>query len=178
MGDEVSSGSSHDAFELMYRTHRGALLAYFIRRTGDPNCAADLLADVFLVAWRRREKLPALDEQRLWLFGVARNTLLSHRRRRHRDARLGEKLVNALTTVQGQIPRDDGDERVLVALNSLSVRDRELLTLAIWERLNTEEIAALVGLKPTAARVALHRARQRLREALVALNVGATVATK
>ncbi len=175
MGDQVSSGSSHDAFELMYRTHRSALLAYFVRRTGDPNSAADLLADVFLVAWRRRDTLPPLDEQRLWLFGVARNTLLGHHRRRQRDARLGEKLVNALTTVQGHISRDDGDERVLVALNSLSVRDRELLTLAIWERLTTEEIAALVGLKPTAARVALHRARQRLREALVALNVGATV---
>lgn len=175
MGDEVSSGSSHDAFELMYRTHRGALLAYFMRRTGDPSSAADLLADVFLVAWRRRDKLPPLEDQRLWLFGVARNTLLSHHRRRQRDARLGEKLINALTTVQGQITRDDSAERVLVALNSLSARDRELLTLAIWERLDTEDIAALVGLKPTAARVALHRARQRLREELVALDVGANI---
>lgn len=171
MGLQVSPAAHRDEFERMYRAHRDPILAYLMRRTSDAGAAADLLADVFLVAWRRREVLPPVDEQRLWLFGVARNTLLSYHRRRRRDARLGEQLAQALATAQGRNPHDVSDDRVLTALDSLSVRDRELLTLAVWEDLSTDEIATVTGLKPTAVRVALHRARQRLREALTVAEV-------
>lgn len=170
----MTDADQNDEFERMYVAHRSSILAYLMRRTGDGNTAADLVADVFLVAWRRRDALPSQDEQRLWLFGVARNTLLSHHRRRRRDDDLRDRLAAELAAAQREVAHHSDDDRVMAALNTLSTRDRELLTLATWEGLSSDEIATLVGLKPATTRVALHRARQRLRVALGAVWVSAS----
>ena len=157
----------------MYRAHRAALLGYLVRRTSDAATAADLLADVFLVAWRRHETLPVVDEQRLWLFGIARNVLLNHHRRMTRDSRLGAKLAEALV-----IARPDaqplsperpgvGGAAVVVRAGSRAAHPGRL------GRLHDRRDPTTMGLKPTAVRVAMHRARQRLRAALVAAGVGA-----
>ena len=76
-----SLGSDHhDRFRDLYTRHFDALLSYALRRVGRPEDAADVVADTFLVAWRRRSSVPAGDEGRLWLYGVARHVLANHRR--------------------------------------------------------------------------------------------------
>ena len=155
----------HVQFEQMYRANRDKLYAYLLRRTRDATDAADLLADVFVVAWRRRAVLPAPAEQRPWLFGVARKTLLAHFRRQQRDERVTAQLGDQLTR-SAAYPPESNSHRVLRALESVSARDRELLTLAVWDELTCDEIAVILGLKPVAVRVALHRARERLRNVL------------
>lgn len=57
---------------LFESTHR-ALLAYAVRRVADPADAADVVAESFLVAWRRIDEVPA--DARPWMFGVARRVL-------------------------------------------------------------------------------------------------------
>ena len=81
-------------------------------------------------------------------------------------------MADAVADARPDEQPDSPNARVLAALESLSARDRELLTLAVWDRLTTDEIAAVTGLKPAAVRVATHRARQRLREALTAAGMG------
>jgi hypothetical protein len=51
------------------------ILAYALRRVARPEDAADIVAETFLVAWRRLEDVPAGDGARLWLYGVARRQL-------------------------------------------------------------------------------------------------------
>ena len=92
-----SPGSDHDErFRDLYTRHFDALLAYAVRRVPRPEDAADVVADTFLVAWRRRSHLPAGDEARLWLYGVARNMLANKRRGDRRRDRLGEALRQRL----------------------------------------------------------------------------------
>ncbi len=43
-----------------------------LRRTDNPDDAADVIGEVFLTAWRRLEDMPAGEHARLWLYGVAR----------------------------------------------------------------------------------------------------------
>ena len=88
----MSAGPSEteDRFEAMYHRTAPDILSYLVRRLPTREDAADLLADVYLVAWRRWHDLPVPPEDRLWLFGVARRTLLAKRRsevRRHEAAR-------------------------------------------------------------------------------------------
>lgn len=47
-----------DPFEQLWSTHHRRVLAYALRRT-DRSSAQDVVSDVFLVAWRRRDELPA-----------------------------------------------------------------------------------------------------------------------
>lgn len=78
----MSSGIEYyeDRFRRVYLEHFEPLLAYALRRVAHPEDAADVVAETFLVAWRRRHDIPADDEARLWLYGVARRVLANHHR--------------------------------------------------------------------------------------------------
>jgi RNA polymerase sigma factor (sigma-70 family) len=172
------SRAEHDErarFESLYRETRVPVLAYLMRRTVSPEDAADLLADVYLVAWRRIRDVPPGDEARLWLFGVARRVLSSHRRRARAATGLGVALAESLRLIAAELAADaEGAdprvERVASAMAALSRKDRELLTLSAWEGLTPAEIAVVVGQPAGVVRVRLHRARRRLREELLELS--------
>jgi RNA polymerase sigma-70 factor, ECF subfamily len=145
-------------FERLFRDTRAPLLAYFTRRAPAED-AADLLAEVYLVAWRKRADLPAGEERRLWLYGVARRLLAEHRRTALPRAEEGTEDVD-----QHASPLEDERRGTAVraALGSLSDLDRELVTLTTWERLTPADAARVVGITAGTARVRLHRARARL----------------
>ncbi len=161
--------SDHDRFETIYRETRQSLLAYLLRRTGSTDDAADLLSEVYLVAWRRMRHVPADEGARLWLFGVARRLLANQRRRARTAADLAVALERSLvshesqeSSVQSGIAAGD----VAAALRELAPADRELLMLSGWEGLAPAEIGIVVGRPAPLVRVRLHRARARLRAKL------------
>ncbi|WHP17872.1 RNA polymerase sigma factor [Cellulomonas sp. ES6] len=86
---------------LFERTHR-PLLAYALRRVSDPADAADVVAETFLVAWRRLDDVPAGEAARPWLFGVARRVLANHYRGERRRDALADRLRDQLTEVVPQ----------------------------------------------------------------------------
>ena len=146
-------------FEALYAATREPILAYLIRRVDQPEDAADLLADVYLVAWRRIDEVPAGDGARMWLYGVARRALANHRRGDRRRSALASELAVALRTVA---PPPDADGRLAAALAALGETDRELLMLSAWDGLTAAEIAEHLGIRAATVRVRLHRARRRL----------------
>jgi RNA polymerase sigma factor (sigma-70 family) len=153
-----------ERFDELFRDHHAPILRYLQRRTG-PSEAADLAAEVFLVAWRRLADAPT-DEARLWLYGVAHHVLSNHRRGQRRRAHLAVQLADALRRAT---PADEATAltlQVRAALATLPADDREVLTLTVWEELRPAEIAAVIGMEPGAVRVRLHRARSRLHAAL------------
>ena len=155
-----------DRFRLFYVTHFDALLAYAVRRVAQPEDAADVVADAFLVAWRRIHDLPDGDEARLWMFGVARKVLANQHRSGRRRDRLGHRLRQQLdqaVTVDhaGEVA---GLVAVRAALNRLSELDREVLALTVWEELAPSEIGEVLGVSAQTVRTRLSRARVRLRE--------------
>ena len=90
------SGHEHDRFEQLYREDSRGVLAYLARRTARPEDAADLLAEVYLIAWRRIATVPRGDTGRLWLYGVARRVLANYRRRGRAETGLAESLKDDL----------------------------------------------------------------------------------
>ena len=88
-----------------------------------------MIADVFLVAWRRLDEAPVGDDARLWLYGVARRVLANHRRGERRRIQLADRLRSDLA---GRPTADSADGEVselAAAFSSLSSRDREVLAL-------------------------------------------------
>jgi RNA polymerase sigma-70 factor (ECF subfamily) len=141
--------------------HTAAVLAYALRRTSRED-AADVVAETFLVAWRR---LDDVDERTAlpWLYAVARRVLLSQQRATRRQQAIAQRVAAGLPeTPESQL----GSPRVLEALAALSEAEREVLMLAAWEELSSSEAARVLGCSATAYRIRLHRARRRLRERL------------
>jgi RNA polymerase sigma-70 factor, ECF subfamily len=154
-------------FGRLYREHGRAILAYALRRAGDPEDAADVVAETFLIAWRRLSDVPAGDRARLWLYGVARRVLANRYRAKQRRTQLGDRLAESLRTelATHASPRGEAAE-ALRAMGELSEEDRELLLLVSWEELSPGEAARVLGISALAARSRLHRARRRLRTLL------------
>ena len=134
------------------------LYRYAVRRVGT-DAAADVVSDVFLTAWRRRNEIPR-DAARLWLFGVGRYTIANHVRTVQRRERLHLRLA-AHATEQTSEPADDGSA-VRAALAALSESEQEALRLTEWEQLSVTEAAQVAGCSAGAFRVRLHRARKHL----------------
>lgn len=155
-------------FESVFVSESRAILGYALRRVDAAEDAADVVAETFLVAWRRIDDVPAGADARLWLYGVARRVLANHRRGDRRRHRLGERLREDLLT-QVDVVRHDEDDittGVGAAMLRLSDDDRELLRLTSWEGLSPVDIAAAMAIPPATVRTRLHRARNRLRAEL------------
>jgi RNA polymerase sigma-70 factor (ECF subfamily) len=153
-------------FTALFDAHAPDLLAYVIRRLPDRTSAPDVVADVFLVAWRRIDDVPHGDAARLWLFGVARMTLQNERRGQRRHEALGERL-RAELAVQPDAPEpEERDPALAAALARLRPDDRELLLLIGWDGLTPSEAAVVLDISAETTRVRVHRARARLRQLL------------
>jgi len=152
-------------FEAVFREHARALLGYALRRTTNPEDAADAVAETMLVAWRRWEDVPGGEETRPWLFGVARKMLSNQRRSSDRTSRLGSKLRIVVSDVTRDDHADDIATALVVreALERLDEDDREIIRLTSWEGLSAAEIGFAMSMPPATARTRLHRARARLR---------------
>lgn len=157
--------SPEERFDALFESTHLPLIGYAARRVADPSDAADIVAETFLVAWRRLEEVPPDDQARPWLFGVARRVLANYYRGQRRQLALADRLRESLREV-ATTPPDQQRTTVEIALESLSEDDRELIRLVAWEDLAREEIALVMGLSRGAVRVRLHRARTRLRQAM------------
>ena len=147
-------------FDELFSSHATAVLRYLARRT-DRSDVEDLTADVFVVAWRRRNEVPAGAELP-WLYRTAGFVVANHRRK-GRPIPVGD--------VPDEVDSDDPavraiqEERLREVLGALSPRDREILLLNAWEGLSGDALAEVLGIGRGGADAALSRARARLREA-------------
>lgn len=149
-----------DRFAALFELHHRGLLAYAVRRVADPADAADVVAETFLVAWRRLDEVPPGDQARPWLFGVARRVLANLRRGERRRLALADRLREAVVDVVP--PPGDEVSDIERAVADLGEIDQEILRLHAWDELAHDEIALVLGLSRGAVRVRLHRARRRL----------------
>ncbi|GAA4911702.1 RNA polymerase sigma-70 factor (ECF subfamily) [Nonomuraea thailandensis] len=149
-------------FEELYASSYRPLLGYALRRCPDLDDAADVVAETFMVAWRRIEAVPQGDEARLWLFGVARKVLANHRRgeRRHEQRTAALRAQLAASPLAAEPPGEELS-RLGQVFRALPEADRELLALVAWERLSPGEIAKVLGTSANVVRVRLYRARRR-----------------
>lgn len=162
-------------FEALYRETYEPILGYVLRRCSSADDAADLVSEVFTVAWRRLDDVPAGDRARLWLYGTARRVLTRYwsneATRRRRTASLRPELRDELAAAATDFTDMSA---VAQAFRQLSENERELLRLVAWEGLDHAAIAAVLGCSKGAVRVRLHRARARLSRLLHATGFDAT----
>lgn len=160
----MTASADRARLEALYAAHAAAVHAYARRRT-DAAAAEDAVAETFLVAWRRLDRVPAADPLP-WLFATARHVLANQRRGDARRAALSARLHAEPAPPQPAGGVSDEGARLLRALATLSATDREALLLTAWEGLEPARAAAALGCTRATFNVRLHRARRRLERAL------------
>ncbi|GAA4565063.1 sigma-70 family RNA polymerase sigma factor [Micromonospora coerulea] len=161
-----------DHFTALYQAHYRQVYAYVVTRAGR-QLADEVVAETFLVAWRRLPELPRATPLP-WLLAVARNVVSERYRAEGRQqavaaemrAWIGDEEVSAADVADGVAER----AVVLTALAQLSDGDRELLTLVAWHGLAPSHAARVLGCSTATYYVRLHRARRHLKDAMAAAN--------
>lgn len=157
-----------EAFRLLYEAHAARLFAYALRRVPREE-AKDVVAETFLVAWRRFDEVP--QDAVPWLFGVARGVISNQQRAQRRRAALHSRAE----TVSRKTHPDHADavavhHGIVAALRRLPGWDQQALMLVAWEHLDNRRAAEAMGCSRATFAVRLHRARRRLRDQLDAMD--------
>lgn len=154
-----------DDFRSLYESAYADLLKFVQRRTDMEN-AKDVVAEAFIVVWKRFAEAPAnQNDARAWVFGITRNLMMNARRGEQRRRALGVRLSEAAPTAWSTSHADLVSSRVDLsrAWTLLSEIHQEALGLAVFENLAAPQAAAVLGISPVAFRLRLTRARRALR---------------
>lgn len=160
-----------EIFETFYREHVEAIQRFVARRVGNSEQAADLTAEIFLVAIGAAHRFrPGRGTPKAWLYGIARTVVAIDRRRVGRELAREERLRGSAlldeddaTQIEARIEASSRLRELYVAMDRLSESERAILELVAIDELTLTEAAAAAGVRPVTARVRLHRARRKLR---------------
>jgi RNA polymerase sigma-70 factor (ECF subfamily) len=141
------------------------------RFLGDPHDAEEVAQEVFLKVYRGLPAFRSESSFSTWLYRITVNTCKNELRRRSRQPTL---LDPDLESVGIPLPAVPSAEEVVIArqerdaiqetLNCLSVTDRETLILRDVQGLSYQEIAEVLGISLSAAKMRVRRARLAFRE--------------
>ena len=170
---ERLAGGNVDALGLLHQRYARMIRSLMLRLTPALTMeqAADLSQEVFLTLLETAPRYREQGQFRSWLCGIAvRKSRSWQRRNWFRRRRLNESGL----AVVGHAAGRDGDEsdrleaqqRVVMALSSLSASQREVVVLSVIEELSADMIAKTLGIKTSTVWVRLHRARKAMRDAV------------
>jgi len=164
-----------DVVELYYASARG-LAGFFVRRTGDPQLAIDLVSETFLAALQQCGTcLAAGERERMsWLYAIASRKLIDHYRRAATERRASTRLAGELRSASdGELMvirgLDDGggrEEQVREAFAELSAEQRTAVRLRVLEEQPYSLLARELGISEPAARARVSRGLRALRRTI------------
>jgi RNA polymerase sigma factor (sigma-70 family) len=164
----MEADEGHDGrrrrFRVLYEEAAPAVARYAARRVAAAD-VHDVVAETFLVAWRRFDDVPS--DSLPWLFGTARKVIANRRRSESRRRALDARLTTELASSPAQEPPSTGvDRELLTAIAELPDSEREAFVLVAWDGLDPERAAQAAGCRAGTFRMRLHRARRRLERRL------------
>jgi len=173
------TGSS-DAFAQLYQRHATAVRRALSDNVHDPERQRDLVQETFTRALTKLHLLNDPQQFRPWVFQIARNAAID-------DLRARTKVtIDVLEEESHPVSEDEGPDvtvqvreladAIRTGMAALSPRDASAVSMVVHLGFGPEEVAAALDISYGNAKVVLHRARARLRTAMVQqelLNAGA-----
>jgi len=167
--DEVLLGrvgrGDAEALTTLYQRHATGLFWFLLRLAGDRMLAEEILQDTLLAVWRSAAGFAGRSQVRTWLYGVARRQAHNHLRVTHPVEAGLDEVADVRVTEPGpeelalaSVERD----RILAALDQLSLAHREVVMLTFTAELSQAEIAEVLGVPVGTVKSRLHHARAAL----------------
>jgi RNA polymerase sigma factor (sigma-70 family) len=170
-----AAGRDRDAFSVFYVRHETIVAGFLVRRTHDPELAADLTAETFAAAivgarGFRDDGQCALG----WLLGIARNLVARHAQRGEIDSRARQRLGvervalsdASLERIEVLISDADPENPLLLALAALPDGQRDAIRAHVLDEEPYVEVAARLGVTEATVRQRVSRGLARLRTTL------------
>lgn len=164
-------------FESLYQRHSREVWALAYARWMNADTAMDIAQEAFLRLWKQLETGEQILNPRAWLLRVARNLAEDHAKSAfRRNGTHPPATMNGVAAEQmmplDRLEKEETFAQIRSVLEQMPEGDREILTFRYALDYETDEIAELLSINPTAVHMRLSRARQRLAERLRAKGVG------
>ena len=156
---------------MLYRHFYRALVVFSDRMVGDRSAAEEIVQDTFFKTWQKRNVFQSPATLKAYLFNSVRNGSISHLRHtkveRSRIDALERDFAEMEVDAQGELVlhREEIYRQILLAIDRLPVRQRELFLLSVQGK-TSAEIAAEMGITPESVKKQRQRGLARLRELL------------
>ena len=160
------------SFEEVAGTLRGPLLRYLQRFVGDAALAEDLLQETLVRISKGLDRFEGRSSVKTWAFKIATHTAFDHLRQSKRQVNLLE--VEDLSVLAD--PGEEMGERLVIDEMNACLREeidglpesyRAAVLLHDLEGLSATQTAEIVGCSLATAKIRIHRARARLKQALL-----------
>jgi len=135
--------------------------------------ARDVVQDVFLKLWQKRDSLNEIENVEAFAMRMTRNRCLDIIRANRVvpiDAETDRKIKEESVDVHSQVELSESAKQIKILINKLPDLQRTVMHMRDIEQLEYEEIAERTELKVNAIRVNLSRARQKVRDEFLKLN--------
>ena len=161
-----------NAFEELVRRHQELVFSLAYKLTGNRELANDVAQEAFIRAWKAIQKFRGDSTFSTWIYRITVNTAWTLRKKAKKHYSLN------IEDTQEPVVIDEKKDPEFLAINSdlSSVLKKALEQIPIEQRIIVElkniegrshkEIAEILGISVTAAKVRLHRAHQKLRQIL------------
>jgi RNA polymerase sigma factor (sigma-70 family) len=164
--DLLTSGAPAD-FGRFYERHVREVLGYMMRRTGDPDAAADLTAETFAAAIvARRRFRPGGAPAGAWLLTIGHHKLVDYQRRGYAEERARRRLAmerRPPAEEDREMIRALGDEVTLSQLQALPSDQRSAVQARVIDERPYADIAAELDTSEAAVRMRVSRGLATLR---------------
>lgn len=176
---ERGRGGDREAFGLLVARYQSPLCALAYSACGSIPQSEDLAQEAFIIAWRKLGDLKEPGKFKSWLYGIARNLIMTAFRQQSRNPLtaaepLDETLpVTATASPAGHAMNKEEQDILWRSLEQIPETYREPLVLFYREQESIERVAEVMGLSEEAARQRLSRGRKLLQEQVQAFVEGA-----
>jgi RNA polymerase sigma factor (sigma-70 family) len=177
---EAPAGAASIDWPSVLAEHGRWLRTVVCARVGEPQAIDEVMQDVSLAAVRQHAPLADPAKVGAWLYRLAVRHSLLYRRKQGRRRKLIDRYAqryrpseadNRQADPLGWLLAEERRSQIRTAMLRLPKRDAEILMLKYTEDWSYRALAEHLGVSESAIETRLHRARQRLRTELAALNL-------
>ena len=154
------------SFSDLYESYAVDVYRFSLWLAGDNHEADDITSETFVRAWAHNSKIRT-ETLKAYLFTIARNVYLERRRRVRRQVALGEHYPDPAPGPEKVVATQTELARVRRLLQTCPEIDRAAFVLRVQHELPYAEIARVLELSLTTARVKVHRVRKKLLAAFI-----------
>lgn len=159
---------NYSSFDALYKGYYKAGVIFLNSIVKDKYAAENMIQDVFLKIWLRKDKLEFNEELKSYIFTSLKNIAFDYLKKIRKDETFKQGYLESMKHFQN----DEGgyDEsykrHIAAAVDSLTDRKKNIVKLNIEEGKSYKEIAALLFISKNSVKNHLIKAKQSLRKSI------------
>lgn len=155
---------SDNWLELIYEERKQELFRFLYVILGEQQAAEDAMQETFLKAYLHRSRYIEMQQEKAWLYQIARNTAYDMLRKRRREFPIEKEVLHDVMEQHAEQNEIEGNLMYMEMIAGLNEVEREIVSLKIIAGLTHQEIAKVLHKTTGSVKKRYERALNKLKE--------------